>query len=283
MGSDACFRIGSTHKVCQDYAIAGVLPDASPFAILSDGCSGVASPGDPGSPHTDFGARFMVRAAHKLATVSCDRSVRSDFAPSWVAARALGMAASAGLGRRAIDATLLQAVVEDGEVVVHQVGDGVVVWRKRDTGNVRYRTVKFGNNMPFYASYLVNDADLAQYLREAKTMEVEEGSRFGNTWIDTLSSVVDMDQFTPAAQTFRFGNDNDLVVLMSDGAESFQRRDGSPVPLREVVDQLCDFRSYTGEFVQRRVHKFMSKFCVENGWTHADDLSVAAIYVGDLP
>src|SRR5215203_2249321 len=52
MNTDCFFNIGATHSVCQDYVVA------SPYLILSDGCSS--------SPDTDIGARLLVKAAERV-------------------------------------------------------------------------------------------------------------------------------------------------------------------------------------------------------------------------
>jgi len=63
MSADYFFRMGKTHTICQDYAIAGSREykidaemGAFQYAILSDGCSGIPNLKAPGSPYTDFGA-----------------------------------------------------------------------------------------------------------------------------------------------------------------------------------------------------------------------------------
>ena len=68
MNADSAFRMGSTHAVCQDYAVAsawtaaahtdGAAPPPRPYIILSDGCSS--------TPDTDVGARLLVKAAEPL-------------------------------------------------------------------------------------------------------------------------------------------------------------------------------------------------------------------------
>ena len=77
--ADAHFSIGKTHRVCEDYARAGLLPDGRAFAIVSDGCSS--------SPDTDFGSRLMTIAAQERMMLSGD-----FFEPSGVVWQALSAA-----------------------------------------------------------------------------------------------------------------------------------------------------------------------------------------------
>ena len=54
---DAFFAIGSTHDICQDYALALNISNRS-LLIVSDGCSA--------SPSTDIGARILSRCAAQV-------------------------------------------------------------------------------------------------------------------------------------------------------------------------------------------------------------------------
>jgi hypothetical protein len=77
----------------------------------------------------------------------------------------------------------------------------------------------------------------------------------------------------------------DLVLLMSDGVESFQRKNEKgilePVPMIEVIEQILKLKGMKGEFLKRRCNKFFNKFCQQNGWQNNDDFSVAGIYLGE--
>ena len=72
----------------------------------------------------------------------------------------------------------------------------------------------------------------------------------------------------------------DLLLIASDGIESFQTANGEPVPVEEVIDEILAIKNFKGEFLSRRCSRFLSKTCVERGWKHADDFAIAGIYVG---
>ena len=79
--------------------------------------------------------------------------------------------------------------------------------------------------------------------------------------------------------TFR-REDTELVLLFSDGISSFQLKDGTPIPLEQVLDQVFDLKGFAGQFLTRRCTRFLQKFCAENGWQHADDFSVGGLHLG---
>src|SRR6185295_18680312 len=101
MNTDAAINIGSTHSVCQDYAIA-----RNGYVVLADGCSS--------SPDTDIGARLLVKALdQRLGTPTDIEELHRESART-----ALGWAAMLGLPDQAVDATLLSAHVEGEDLII---------------------------------------------------------------------------------------------------------------------------------------------------------------------
>lgn len=272
MNSDFVFRMGATHSICQDYAAAGELGQGGAYAIVSDGCSGSPTTGEPGSPYTDFGARFMVRAAQRYAA----GVAAGEFPVERIAIETEGMARQARLPRTSLDATLLIAAAANGQVHVFQTGDGVVAWRRR-SGEIGFTSLAFGNNMPFYLSYMLDARLRLQYFEQAQHWTLTEGA-LGR---DRAVSAGDLSLESLVRHTVFDRGDIDLVLLMSDGAESFQLRDGHPVPLEHVLDQMFALKGLTGQFLGRRAGRFLGAFCAERGWKHADDFSVAGIHLGE--
>lgn len=296
MGSDYYFRMGSTHKICQDYALAGKTAKGITWALLSDGCSGVPVAGDPGSPHTDYGARFLVRSTQRhLADVS------NGFFPGQVIVHeAAAIARQAGLRGSALDATLLAVAVSEDSRFAHgfMTGDGVIAARQRD-GKIRYTSRQFGNGAPYYLSYLLDDDRNTGYLYpdpnvEPKLVEgaatVEETNGLwdpeNKSWVKTVRKLLLLptdDLNAEAKQVdhriFRV-DEVEVVLLMSDGVLSFQDKSGTPVPLEEVLVQLFAIKGFEGEFLVRRCNAFLQRFCAERGWKHTDDFSIAGIHLG---
>jgi hypothetical protein len=278
MSADAYVRMGSTHAICQDYAVAGSR-EGRPFAILSDGCSGTTDKSDPGSPHTDFGARFLVRSAlRKLPHL-----FNGDFDSGGIVAEAMGMARQAELGRGALDATLLAAVQTPTGGQTFQTGDGVVAARHRD-GSISYCTTSFGENAPYYLSYLL-DHNLHRIFHDvAKTATTVRNTFMPGVGWDTPSTYVrELGEYRICQRGYFPATEHDVVLIMSDGAESFFDKAGEVVPLESVLEQVFAIKNVAGEFLTRRCNVFLHKFCAENGWRHADDFSVAGIHLGVAP
>jgi hypothetical protein len=258
---------------------------------LSDGCSGEAIAGEPGSPYTDFGARFLVRSALR----SIEELATGVFPAKAIIRDALAISTPAGLPSVSLDATLLVAIaVEDGPVTTFRTGDGVIAYRERD-GSIHYESVEFGNGMPYYLNYLAcparqnslvhprpEELGSDEAMEAAGTVVVTMGTwRPGMGWLEPRRWKERFDETTPIERKTVFKRDQvDLVLLLSDGVESFQSRDRTGVPLERILEQLFDFKGLSGEFLVRRCSRFLQRFCVDNGWRHEDDFSVAGIYLG---
>ena len=253
--------MGSTHSVCQDYAATSVSPNTGVRVAVSDGCSS--------APHTDFGARFLVRAA-----------LSQELRDSEILLAATRMRSAASLSWRALQATLLVANLEtSGELITYRAGDGVQVHRFRN-GEVFYEHVAYDANTPAYLSYLLNEDDRKTFLETVPGCTLTFGARTPEGVWSTTSR-----RETPA----RLGGDGqsfdskeiDLVLLFTDGIESFQNPDGSVVPIETILDEILSIKNYKGEFLARRCSRFLAKTCAERGWKHADDFAVAGLYLGE--
>lgn len=283
--SDAFFAIGRTHMVCQDYACAGKDVEGLPYAALCDGCST--------SPDSDFGARLLAAAAtHRLHSLPVHESVEGH--EHEILERADQAAGVLGLPRHCLDATLLTAryaTNEEGEpgVRVSLRGDGVVAVRLRD-GRFHFYQVEHRRGAPFYLSYDLEPRRRAAYRDEfgdeafCRLYTSTWAVRPRDGWIPEATAI-----FSGRADDWFFhAAEYDLVVLMSDGVSSFQRAVGTEtsislesVPVELVVAQVVAVKGTVGRFLQRRCHKFLTKYCEDNGWRHTDDFSAAAIWMDE--
>lgn len=277
MGVDYYCRMGSTHAICQDYVLAGE-SDGLQYAVLSDGCSGSPKPGDPGSPHTDFGSRFLVHSARRHLQDMTEGTFPGDA----IITQAQGMARQTYLGIDSLYATMIAGILKNQVLQTYHTGDGVIACRTRE-GVITYTTKQFDNNAPHYLAYAVSPKDHDRYLEQVKQVTVRQRSwRPDSGWGDPSITVEPVDRHLFHTHSVFSAGSVDLVLIMSDGAESFVRKaNNEPVPLEKVLEQLFAIKNFKGEFLTRRCNAFLHRFCAEQGWVHEDDFSVAGFYFGE--
>lgn len=257
---DSYFALGKTHTVCQDYA-ATHNKDGRVFLALSDGCSS--------SPDTDFGSRILVKKA-----IALTNQLDNSFSPMAFADGINDARKSLGLSKSCLDATLMFAQQIDDEMVINIWGDGVL-HVKYKTGKTETFDVEFPDNTPAYFSYLAN--------LTVDTYLASHGKRVVNCWTNGMSDGVlncPVEKHRYNLES-RFNLDEiEHVFLLSDGVKSFCKMvNGSwqPIPIQEVIEQVTAVKNSNGEFMVRRMRKFLFDFCPKNGWIHEDDIAVAAM------
>src|ERR1051325_3113577 len=156
MNSDAIINIGSTHAICQDYAIA-----RNDHVILSDGCSS--------SPDTDIGARLLVKALDQLLKNPADIEQLHKNA----AQIALDWSNMIALPPQSVDATLMSIHVTDEDLIIACSGDGVIVLESQ-AGVLDVYSISSPSGYPFYPSYVHQPDRLSELVtndRHTKTIK----------------------------------------------------------------------------------------------------------------
>jgi len=274
MHSDSFFFIGKQHSVCQDYARASV-GENGPFAILSDGCSG--------SPDTDFGARILVQLfateVHNFTNLETTIATEAAFRLGGQAAKL--QLKELQLPENSLDATLMMAAVFSDHATINVIGDGVVAFID-DDNEIEIIEIEYPSGAPRYLSYWIDDDRHELYKKEFGTKAIAK------RYILESSSPETEDDHSSMVYNIALNSQScTAVVLLSDGVHSFQRpvetdtgRTFEPVPTRQVLQELLAYKSYKGEFVKRRTKRFIKEM-QKRGWVNNDDLSVAAIYLGE--
>lgn len=293
MNIDCYFARGKTHLVCQDYALAMKVPvpGASepvpevPFVVLSDGCSS--------SPHTDLGARLLCLNALRFLEYGwtgeweqeevIDRTMWASVVNAVPVHRVKGPPLDSP---SCLDATLLMAAPHEYSIRVVVAGDGVVCARRRDSQVIDTYRISFNGNAPGYPSYQLSTTRFQTYLAGHGLRTVEHF--VGRELAEALEEQMECNGYEAfeTIWTHDFPQEEyDLVVLFSDGVESFQREEIPgrfvPVDMFDVLDHLLALKNFKGQFAVRRMRRFLSKFCQKNKWHHNDDLAMAAIYLGE--
>lgn len=261
MHADCYFATGSSHSVCQDYALA-----RDSYVIVSDGCSS--------SPHTDFGSRFLTHSLDQVFQLqpAGDHKLVVDRATTM----ALVHARNLGLPSTCIDATLLYARTVGEFVHFGMCGDGAIAVRNKDGVDVILSSYESG--APYYPSYEIDQGRKEQYIAEYGLKREETVIKFkANGDIEYVTPVVDTESFVWPRDYV------DLALVMSDGIHSFLKTvvDGGSktqekVLIQDVIRPLMAFKLMKGKFVERRTKRFL-KECQKQGIQHYDDIAVAGI------
>lgn len=270
MNKDSFFKIGSTHNICQDYAISGHNDiHSTNYAIISDGCSGAED--------TDVGSRLISLIAKKNIALSVDsfyffKDVICDL-------KSLSNDSSLVLNEDCLHATLLLAsYVEDLSncfwTIV--VGDGAVVAKASD-GSILVNEYEFESGAPYYLRYELN-ADLKSFYMN----QYNKGVRLVSYMIDPKGKV-----FDKKVEELNFNDENwyfakkfdattwETIGIISDGLKSFTCN-GSVIDSSEIIKELFGFKSYNGHFVKRRCKKAFELF-EKNNIDHFDDFSMSVL------
>jgi Protein phosphatase 2C len=320
VNADSAFQIGSTHAVCQDYAVAGDCAAAvsrgevtrascGPYAILSDGCSS--------SPDTDTGARLLVKAAERLLREACGPPADCLAALHAEAARrALSWAELLGLAPQSVDATLLTAHLCGDELIVGCSGDGVVCLQTTD-GALDVYSVSYPAGFPVYPAYAQQPARLRALVEAGRArkeltrlradaceerLRVDEcGERLRADSIEGRLRRSEVSEGGALTEVFAVRADEyEFASLFSDGIHSFFQTARADAASRNAQaagrsadaagrSEAVPFESVLPELVSfkntrgafvGRRMKGFMKDCGRRGWRHADDLAVAALHLG---
>jgi hypothetical protein len=291
MKSDSHFEIGSTHLVCQDYAIS-YADDEVAYAIISDGCTS--------SPNTDIGSRLISIIARDAISYlihkqrfekTIDKKLfLNNFVLTFkelVVKKCIEVKGSLNLNVNSFDATLLVALIYPGyQPLLVGWGDGNFIIKYKN-GAIRTISMSYDGNMPYYLSYRMSHEKDIAYRQEQKGLgHVTEVLSSGSA----LSY-----HHTPWEYNFmRYlddlkGQDNNSemvsqIIVSSDGLQSFQydpKSDEFQVndkvfTLPEVYPKMIDYKNLVGEFVVRRM-KSLEKDNRIKHIIHTDDISCATI------
>jgi len=266
--ADSFFRIGSTHKICEDYASHG--DPGLPFAIISDGCSG--------SPDTDIGARLLTLSCKKLISSDDFNEIQPldyfDFGNK-VISDALITAKQLEINQLSLDATLIVAYLskEKSEFKINIYGDGTVTWADKDNV-INHLVIEYPSGYPRYLNYLSSEIRNKQFIDISKNSGIKTHLYKNNELISCVTS----DISEPTSLTLSIDN-LAWLLLSSDGIETFSNTEnGSLMNKSDLVTAISSFKNFNGEFIKRRFFKMIKTF-EKNGFTHGDDLSVAGIAI----
>jgi len=246
--TDHFFRMGSLHKICEDYAASSSDPqysDSAIFALLSDGCS-LCRDGDGNTipAHTDYGSRLLVRAAYDVLK---QQPADLKYFHNLTLEKASIFCRALGFPRYTLSATLLTAQIVDGQFVITVCGDGVVAARDRKTKRWRVSEFSFTPPPPYYLRYELYPGDREEFLKDFQyfahtvyLLDTKTGE-IGESGVGYQESPHITDNHRPSPY-FAVRNYDlkfyDTVVIMSDGIQTFKRKNGGnpiSIPTEEIL------------------------------------------------
>lgn len=260
MHTDGYFWIGSSHLVNQDYVNVG-----EKHIIVSDGCSG--------SPNTDWGSRFISKAAER--SLSYFPSEAFSFA---VINEATKMRLAAGLPEMCLDATLLVAAEINGKVIAKAFGDGAMAFIREDN-SIEVHSMEYIKEAPFYVNYLNNKERMDGF---AKVFGFGQKLTKFTLKNKVVSNLTVSEHESREFYTVEVPDDVKIVLLMSDGVRTFFKRTPTGqeyIELCDVLVNLFDFKNYYGVFVERRCKKFSKVEMQKLEWVNIDDVAIAGMFI----
>lgn len=290
---DSHYLIGSSHSVCEDYAIHGDfsikpyndLPEKNvTFGIVADGCSQ--------SSDSDVGARvvawFIQRHLKRLLACSSfwyddifvnqqDGSYYGNLEcsiPELTFAKRYIVFPESG---DFMDATAWLVAVCDGNIFTFGAGDGALIV-KRKSGTTIY-CLTYESSAPFYLSYRLS--------QERKDLYVKT---FDNTYVlstvtirpDGTKSVTHKNCVFDKPFILKLKNSEDdpiqTVSVCSDGFKTFTNGNEDAIlgSLEWSVTRMIDYPTVEGVFVERSM-RFLEKQDLKKQVHHLDDISMASV------
>ena len=147
MNSDSYFEIGSTHLVCQDYALSGSFKDMH-YGIVSDGCSS--------AEHSEIGAQILCHVARYNIQLyydlffSVEDQVIQTLLGNSILKRADELRKLYPIVPNALEATLLIMIAKGDQACAFGWGDGYVLLH---VDTLSYKKISYPEtNAPFYLS-----------------------------------------------------------------------------------------------------------------------------------
>lgn len=276
MNTDSYFEIGSSHIICQDYALHGFYDDMA-YTIISDGCSE--------GRYSEVGAQIICHVA-KHAIISLHQVNLFQEADKETLCKLLGNSIHKRIeevGRlypitsEALQATLIIALsiqtYRGGYCsYVFAWGDGVIIL-KDDSGNTYIHEIEYPSGAPFY---LVTDPTIYRKSIEAENCKVIHKFYIEND--DGRGFYTHSEIEHQPEKIFYLKQEMDIVsiTICSDGIKSYQNENLIKIPFVDIVPEYVDYASETGVFVECNM-KFLKKKMLKQKWTHYDDICHGSI------
>lgn len=291
MNTDSFFEIGSTHEICQDYAISGKINENISYAIVSDGCS----QSQKNCSQVDLGARVLSYAAKEaitdiygqLSQITTTEEDKEDFSAintiirNKISDTMVVIGKFLKLSKLYGDCTLLIAVSDGYTTNVFIYGDGGAAVTF-DDGSIIFKNVIFESGAPYYLSYGLDQERNAAYKIQFGAPEAHVDTHlfdFEGEYIKNEGQVCEANETIYDNASFSVKGAQTISVF-SDGIGSFEQSSEDKGIVNQshldIIKEYVGFKNRKGEFVQRRMKRMLQNQKALN-ITHYDDISIATI------
>ncbi len=251
--ADCSFQIGAQHLrsglPCQDYALAGTTKDGRAYGIVSDGCSS--------GRRTDIGARVICLEAEETITFDFVAG-KNHFVDRF-------------LTFEDMLATRLSLIATQDRIHFSLEGDGVIAVSCDDDSMTMF-CFEWEGNRPCYPVYETDGFNkfLGTFPEGSTPFSMETRTFMGTREVyGSIISVVPQLKYTTHIETHHVK----AAAIFSDGVTQI---DG--IPWYDAVRQLMHFKSTEGDFVKRRLNRFLTEVR-KTGRGHIDDIAMAAVMI----
>lgn len=283
LNTNAYYEIGSSHRVCEDYALSGIHEDMA-YAIVSDGCSS--------SKDSDVGARILSHIAKGVLIYLKSRDIIGtpsflDIFRELVVRKSLEVKQSLGLSVNVFDATLLASVVYNDKAICLGWGDGLIIFVTEDRQIIAHE-VNFTTGAPYYISY-----EMSPSKKEAYQQQYGDGKIIVSNYIispdmkvTSQNSELDL-KYDCSVYKEAFASAFKFIAISSDGLSTYQDdpkydqpegEDKTEYKAENIIPLVTAYKSTAGEFVVRRMQR-MKNDLEKNHIIHFDDVSCATIAI----
>jgi hypothetical protein len=287
---DSYYKIGSSHEICEDYALTGKYKDLN-YAIVSDGCSACEGV-DLGARMLSFIAREALRSFYDRGKLTEDKI---DQAVADIKLLIIDKMKSAAeliqLEKSALSATLLMAVhIKKGITFFLGWGDGYFVEKRGQETHIH--KVEFESGGPFYLNYhLKEPEDLGDPVEVYKIASKNNKAVLKDYLAldSTVPKLIHDKKYAPTDYCFFKVLEKveapTNIAIFSDGGDTFISGTGKKSSYYSLdflsIQDLVNYKKTKKNFAEKTYKKYMDFISNENA-SHYDDLSSAAMLIGGL-
>lgn len=271
--ADHCFRIGSEHKICQDYATTKIFNKEGieiVYGIVADGCSS--------SKNVDIGARIITLATQSIIeNLDVMKMTLEEIHNEIVLELHKYPCMHDLIVNCSMDSTLIFFIATPEDYRVCFFGDGSCYIE--DQGHKVVHSVNYGDNAPPYISYSLeparNEAYLGRYGNTSSNISTwnfdEEGEH--PILLESKSTI----NYKPHHEIRGKSSELNEIAIFSDGISSFRETAGRRfLGPNAMITPYIEFPIRSGVFVLRNFNA-QDKQNSKSGIEHIDDLACASL------